>query len=236
MTGDSEKWKKRAVAQLDSVVSFSEDDRLFGILGGYGRTLDERSQSVAELETRCMAAIFDVAPAGSPYRSRAVQLSRSGAVLGGNPDRYDDIVSPMVGIVKALLNNVKQGFLTEVGEEIRSGYSADILTLAEDILAEGPKFKDPAAVIGTVVLEEHLRRLATKFDVPVEEDGKHRSADSLNADLAKKGAYNKAYQKSVTGWLQIRNDSHHADWGKYDAPQVQHMLSAVGDFIAGHPA
>lgn len=87
MMGDSDKWKKRAIAQLKSVLSFSEDSRLFGPLGTFGRTLDERNKSVAELEARCMAAIFDVAPAGSPYRSRALHLSRSGAVLEGNPDR-----------------------------------------------------------------------------------------------------------------------------------------------------
>jgi hypothetical protein len=62
-------------------------------------------------------------------------------------------------------------------------------------------YKDPAAVIAGSVLEEHLRKLATKHEIMVEKpSGEPKKADALNADLTREELYSKLEQKNVTAW------------------------------------
>jgi hypothetical protein len=86
------------------------------------------------------------------------------------------------------------------------------------------------------VLEEHLRQLAGAKGIAVEEarGGQMvpRKADTLNADLAKAGVYNKLDHKQVTAWLDLRNKAAHAKYGEYSEEQVRLMLEGVRQFVA----
>jgi len=68
--------------------------------------------------------------------------------------------------------------------------------MADHLLDSG--YKDPAAVICGSVLEEHLRQLCIKNNIPIEvkKNGKMKpiNADQLNADLAKQNIYSKLDQ------------------------------------------
>jgi hypothetical protein len=70
------------------------------------------------------------------------------------------------------------------------------------------------------VFEEQLRKLWVKFGVPVASGGLPKKADSMNADLATAGAYNKLDQKSITAWLDLRNKAAHGHYSEYTADQV----------------
>ena len=86
-------------------------------------------------------------------------------------------------------------------------------------------------------LEEHLRKLAAKHGVAAEKsDGAPRKADTLNAELAKAGAYNKLEQKSVTAWLDLRNKAAHGAYDEYDHRQVASLIQSARDFMVRHPA
>ena len=61
--------------------------------------------------------------------------------------------------------------------------------------------------------------------------GKSKKADTLNADLAKAGVYNKLEQKNVTAWLGLRNDAAHGHFQNYDASQVALLIQSVRDFL-----
>jgi hypothetical protein len=108
--------------------------------------------------------------------------------------------------------------------------------MAEHLLEE--KYKDPAAVVGGSVLEEHLRQLCTAVSLPVEDIPVGRNvpiakkADTLNSDLARIGKYTKLDQKSVTAWLDLRNKAAHGKYDEYTWDQVQLMLAGVRDFVA----
>lgn len=98
-------------------------------------------------------------------------------------------------------------------------------------------YKDAAAVITGSVLEEHLRKLADKFAVPVmTASGKHVKADTLNADLVKAKAYNKLEQKDVTAWLGLRNDAAHGHYDNYSHEQVVLMLGGIRGYMIRHAA
>jgi hypothetical protein len=83
--------------------------------------------------------------------------------------------------------------------------------MADHLLQEG--YKDPAAVMIGSALEEQLRQLCGKNNIPVELDKgggiSTKKADLLNADLANAVIYNKLDQKSITSWLNLRNKAAH---------------------------
>jgi hypothetical protein len=106
--------------------------------------------------------------------------------------------------------------------------------MAEYLLSEG--YKDPGAIVIGSVLEEHLRQLSVKNGILTSTAGKPKKADQLNADLARKGAYSKLDQKSITSWLDLRNKAAHGKYGEYTKEQVDLMLQCIQNFMARVPA
>ena len=106
--------------------------------------------------------------------------------------------------------------------------------MAKHLVGNG--YKDAAAVVGGSSLEAHLRHLVSKAGVPTEDDdGRPLKTDRLNSSLAN-GTYGKGDQKSVTAWLDLRNDAAHGYYERYDDQQVRLMLDGVRDFLRRHPA
>jgi hypothetical protein len=106
----------------------------------------------------------------------------------------------------------------------------DFLDMASYLHEQG--YKDPAAVIAGSVLEEHLRNLCQKHQIPTEEKGKARKAEMLNQDLRNNNVYNLLEQKNVTAWLDLRNKAAHGDYDQYDLQQVSSLIDNVRAFIA----
>lgn len=107
--------------------------------------------------------------------------------------------------------------------------------MAEYLLQQG--YKDAAAVIVDSVLEEHLRKLSQKHGIPVVHGGSGpKKADTLNSDLAGANVYSKLDQKSVTAWLDLRNNAAHGKYDQYTKEQVALTLEAVRNFVARHPS
>jgi hypothetical protein len=110
--------------------------------------------------------------------------------------------------------------------------------MAEELLANG--YKDAAAVMIGGVLEEHLRRLAQRYqiDTKYQKNGKDipKKADTLNVELVKATAYTKMNQMWILAALGLRNEAAHGDYSQYDKEQVRIMFEDTRNFIANHPA
>jgi hypothetical protein len=141
---------------------------------------------------------------------------------------------PLGGILSALREAYQNGYLDDVTQLIHADLFSDFLEMADYLSSEG--YKDPAAVIVGSVLEEHLRQLCSKNGIPVENAGKPKKADLLNADLAAAMVYSKLDQKSITGWLDLRNKAAHGKYGDYTKDQVALLLQGVRDFMVRIPA
>lgn len=142
-----------------------------------------------------------------------------------------------LGILTAIRAELAGGWVRTTRGLVSAEVFADLLEMAEYLLAEN--YKDAAAVMTGSVLEEHLRQMAVKYNVPTEETKGsrtvHRKASVINADLVKSGAYNKLDEKNVTSWLDLRNKAAHGDYGSYTKAQVELLLPSVRDFIGRHP-
>jgi hypothetical protein len=135
------------------------------------------------------------------------------------------------GIVAALRSDVEGDYLQSISELIHADVFSEFLGMAEHLLDEG--YKEAAAVLIGGVLEEHLRKLASKNGIAVVAGPRPVRADRLNADLANATVYSRLYQKNVTAWLDLRNKAAHGKHDEYpkeqgtDAPVGAGLYSAI---------
>jgi hypothetical protein len=179
------------------------------------------------LITSWSAAVVRLAGPSSTYASIAKDELKRGA-------NSPAAVANLSGVLVALRDDYEAGYLRSIEELLHADLFADFLEMADELLKK--HYKDPAAVIAGSVLEEHLRKLAEKNSVPTTAGGHPKKADTLNAELVKKGVYNKLEQKNVTAWLGLRNNAAHGDYDKYDATQVRLLVDNVRAFLSRYPA
>lgn len=142
-------------------------------------------------------------------------------------------LSQMVGVAKTIKHDLENGLLVDFKALVQADVFADFLEMGEYLLQEG--YKDAAAVIIGSVLEDGLRKLAERSDVPIiSESGKPLTIDPLNTELSKHDVYSKLVQKQITSWAHIRNKAAHGEFGEYNREQVQMMLLFVQNFASEH--
>ena len=154
-------------------------------------------------------------------------------------DTYDSQkVAMAIGIVTALLVDLKSGYLTSLQELIHGEVFADFLEIADYLCHEG--YKDASAVIAGGTLESHIRQLCIKNNIEVQTSTskgiESKRADQMNADLARDSIYSKLDQKNVTAWLDLRNKAAHAKYTEYSQEQVELLIAGIRDFITRNPA
>jgi hypothetical protein len=180
------------------------------------------------LVTRCIGAIDRIAGSRSTYANEAQRIIKQSPAL--------HLQMPgVVGVVQALRDDLKSGYLQTFSEIVHAEVFSDFLDMAQHLNKTG--YKDPAAVIAGSTLESHLKELATKNSIPTSDPpGRPVKADKLNADLAKAGAYGILDQKSITAWLDLRNKAAHGNYSEYTKEQVDSLISSTADFIKRNPA
>lgn len=147
-------------------------------------------------------------------------------------------VDPMKGVVQQMRDDVAAGFLVSTRELVHAETFADFLAMADHQLEAG--YKDPAAVLCSGVLENHLKQLATKHGVGVTEirSGREvpRDKEQVNISLRQSGVYSALVQQQITANLALRNRAAHAEWGEYTADDVRRFIDWLRDFMIRFPA
>jgi len=148
-------------------------------------------------------------------------------------NHYRSSAEKAIEILKAIRTEIAGGWLTSIKALVAAELFSDFLDMAEHLLETG--YKDPAAVMIGSVLEEHLRQLCARAELPTEDekDGRMvpRKADRLNAELVKAEIYSKLDQKQITAWLELRNNAAHGKYGLYNDEQVAQLKRGVIEFI-----
>lgn len=180
------------------------------------------------LVSRSIAAINRITGPNSSY---SLDVER---ILRENKELHEH-TSSIIGIVKALKEDIEAGFIQNLIELIHSEIFSDFLEMASFLNDSG--YKDASAVIAGSTLENHLRQLAKKNGISIfTPDGRQLKADRLNTDLASTKIYNLLDQKNVTAWLDLRNKAAHGNYTEYSKDQVKLLISSIQDFITRNPA
>jgi hypothetical protein len=129
----------------------------------------------------------------------------------------------LIGLLQGARDDLQSGFL-EGQEQIVAGVVFDsVLEQAKHLAGAG--FKDPAAVLGRVVLEDALRRVARRHGCD-----DTLKASAINDALRDKAVYSKPQWRAVQSWLDVGNAAAHGDFAAYTADDVQRLLSDIAQF------
>ena len=182
---------------------------------------------IAELRTRCIAAVERASGSNSAYYTNIVEF-------GQNEHRDWICLDREIGIAKALISDIRNGYLQSVEELLHGNVFGNYLEMAMHL--SDNDYKDAAAVLTGGTLEVHLNNMCRKHKISTERGGKSKKADELNSELAKQEVHSKLDQKNVTAWLDLRNKAAHGHYTEYTKEQVQLFVQSVQDFITRHPA
>lgn len=144
--------------------------------------------------------------------------------VSGLGDGYHSALKRTRAVFSAAKDDFEGGYLTSIKSLVQAEVFDSELEQAEELLASG--YHVAAAVIAGVVLETGLRELCDRNTIP------HAKLDKMNADLAKKGAYNKLQQKRITALADIRNSAAHGKPEEFSVEDVRAMIKEVGQFLA----
>jgi hypothetical protein len=113
-------------------------------------------------------------------------------------------------ILKAAVTTLDMGYLFDIAALARADVEKTLIEQAEDLL--GSNYYQPAAVLAGAVLEQHLRSMCTTYGISeLKPDGKPKTLDPINNELAKSGAYDGITQKLITHLAGIRNTAAHGN-------------------------
>ena len=216
------------VEQLDSLIDYYNSLRQSS---KYDDLSDLLESDVIAFITPARSAIYRITGSSSTYVKQCEEIIVQSTF-------YGRIALLIFGVITSLRKDLLSGYIANLTELIHGELFADFLDMALHLLKEG--YKDAAAVIAGSALESHLRQLCIKagIETETERDDKiqPKKADRMNSDLAKNEIYSKSDQKSVTAWLDLRNDAAHGHYDKYTKEQVSLLISGIRDFLTRNPA
>jgi hypothetical protein len=136
-----------------------------------------------------------------------------------------DSISRIVGLLVGGLDDLEKGFL--LGQEFLVAAEVFDSILMQAVYLNQAGYKDPAAVLARVVIEDALRRIARQEGID-----DTRKASKLNDDLRKAGRYSQPQWRLIQSWLDIGNAAAHGEFDAYDQDAVKRLLEDVERFLA----
>lgn len=160
------------------------------------------------------------------FANRYLKLTKSFIKGLSNLDVAIVEVTACLGTLKSELEN---NLLYNVTELINAEVFETHLETAKHFLDKG--HKDVASVIIGSILEDKLRQLSTKHNLPLKDNkDKYLTIDPLNINLCKAGVYNLTIQKEIIPLAYIRNNAAHGKYEAYNSKQVSNLYQYVIDF------
>lgn len=131
-------------------------------------------------------------------------------------------------VVAAVRDDYDGGFLLPARSLARAEVFDTELELAKELLQQG--YDLPAAIVARTVLETALRGLCDQFGIS------HGKLDTMNSALAKAQAYSVLVQKKVTAMSDVGNSAAHGKRDKFNAADVEELISGVERFLLDFPS
>lgn len=215
---------QRALGQLDALISKGEaiDKRPEGQQWQVGGA---RLVAAAFAEWRAQSLAFaqSVLRDGHPY---LVQLERVTEPITTNnaPDPQTDNRDAGLGVLRAIREDVANGYLTDLRSLIAAEVFTDFLEMADHLLGAG--YHHAAASLAGAVLEDSLRReLASRGAKAT------GNLESMNQIALDQNIYGPLVFKQVKVWIDIRNSADHGEWERVEADRVQSMIRDLPGFL-----
>lgn len=133
------------------------------------------------------------------------------------------------GMLVGAIESLRHGLLGDIRTEILLDVQGDFLEAARTALEGGSK--DVAAALAAVVLEDSVKRLASKHGL---EDLLNQEFTVVVAGLFKANAITRATKGALLANRDLRNAALHAQWHEISPESVQALLALLPMFIEQH--
>ncbi len=134
-----------------------------------------------------------------------------------------------LGILQGMREDVVGEHLTELRVLVSAEVFSELMDMARHLLENG--YVSPAASLCGAVLEDGLRRIATRAGVRVRESD---DLNTLNQSCMGKGVYSAIDRSRIQVWIVVRNKADHGKWDEVSERDVDDMLTGVSRFIDDH--
>ncbi len=166
--------------------------------------------------------INTVAPAGSFYIEECDRLFGHKWMETGMPSQ---VVLKMHGLLRSAREDWHGGLLRRIEYIVVAAAFDDFLDHAA-YYHKGNK-KVEAAVLGSAVLEDTIKRIASRHSVAT--DG--RSLEQLIEALVAADVFTPVKAKRVKGYAGVRNHALHAEWDKFDIRDAGELISGTRELL-----
>lgn len=207
------------IQKIENVLSkFSAVEKSYVEQRGYGHFEDEVGFAALGIE---VSALADHIYGADHSTAERIKDTISGHTLSH--------LRSAEGMLRGTLAALKNGLLVELRTQVLLDVQADFIEAARQAISNDAK--DVAAALLCVVLEDSVKRLATK----------HGRDDLLNSEysvvvveLFKSRVISKATKGVLLAQKDLRNSALHAEWHEVSADSVNGLLYFLPGFIEQH--
>ncbi len=144
------------------------------------------------------------------------------------------IIESIRGLVKACLDDIKEGFLQGQEFIIANEVFDSVLEEARFFLKE-QKNKDISAILLRIVLGDALKRISEREGIEIlDSNGKGKKFSTLNDELKAKEIYNQTTWRQILSWLDAGNEAAHGNFDKYNFQDVEMFYEGINNFMSNH--
>lgn len=183
---------------------------------------DNWYQKVGRAKTSALNLVIRFFGNDHLYTQEMNELIKKDIYIWGNFSKF-------VGILKAIKDDLENDGLINFKRLIEAEVFEDFLEQAEYLM--NSHYYEPAAVIIGCVLEDGLRKLCIRNNIPLSE---RPMLGQMNDLLAKKGVYKAQTKKFITAFTDIRNKAAHGKWDEVEKEDVERFLDWTREFMEKH--
>jgi len=136
-------------------------------------------------------------------------------------------VNRIKGVLIGALDDYENGYT--LGQEFLIAGEIFDSVLEEGKLLLKTDHTDAAAVLGRVIIEDSLKRIARREEI----DDKFKIS-RINEELKKASVYSQPQWRLIQAWLDIGNSAAHGNFSEYTKEDVINMYYGVEQFIASY--
>lgn len=209
----------KLLAQVDALLALFPDVKASWLSANMGGGFKKPVEYECVI-TQSISLVRHIYGVGHPHTQRVVNFVNEGSLYS-----LQQIEGLLLGAKTDLANGLIQDLTSRIVIGIKSGF----LETASAMADEGQK--DPAAVLACIVLEDSLKRLAVKHNIPNAADKEMSVVTNM---LLSKKIIEKSTNQAIRSFLGLRNAALHAQWHEVSIESVKFLLAFLPSFIEKH--
>ncbi|MBW7475679.1 hypothetical protein K0T92_13075 [Paenibacillus oenotherae] len=173
----------------------------------------------------CCNLIQMLAPQGSFHYRESNNLMEHEFMKNGI---HVIVYSKMMGLFASTYIEWSKGTLGQIEYIVAAETFDDFLDHSSNYHKANKKVE--ASILASSVLEDTVKKIATKNNLPV----KGISLEPLIESLVVVGVFNQVKGKRIKAYAGTRNKALHAEWEEFDIKDVGEMIKGIRELIEGY--